>query len=234
MVCTAWATVNDLPECGDEIDENELEANLLIASEILNLLVGSGYPGVCEDTVRPVRRWDSISGASVVRLPGIPIIGVDTVLIDGQTVPSDNYRILNGEYLAWHGTFAGVQTVRAWPTTQRLDLDTTERGTWEISYSFGRLPGPGGIRAAARLGAAMTIACTGGDDAECARLSDRVTSVARQGVTYTLSDFMVDGGFGIAEVDWWLSAELLGRQRRPWTVVVPDAGIGYARTTTAP
>ncbi len=68
-VCSAWATVDDVCEpCNTyALDLTLLDDWLLVASNILYRLTGRQWPGICQDTVRPVPRYEQLIQWSQLR-----------------------------------------------------------------------------------------------------------------------------------------------------------------------
>lgn len=90
----------------------------------------------------------------------------------------------------------------AWPLSQNLDLPDTEVGTFSITY-LNSFPVDGlGAYACGLLARQYALACTG--DGKC-KLPATVTSVVRQGVSYTLAaGSFPNGETGIREVDAYI------------------------------
>jgi hypothetical protein len=214
----AWATTDDVcaPCTEVDVDADVLTAALLVASEILNSLTGGVYAGLTSDVVRPTRPPHRLSGASVVRLPRYPVVSVDRVTVDGADLDPARYTVFNHRFLALLTETDGRRTTL--PRTQRLDLPVTERGTWEVEFTHGRTPPPGGVRAAATYGCQLALACTPATAGLC-KLPQRVTTITRQGVSLAL---IQEGGTGLPEVDLWVVTDRLARARRGAQVVIPD------------
>lgn len=95
---------------------------------------------------------------------------------------------------------------RCWPTCQRLDLPTTEPGTFAVTYRRGVSVPHGGQVAAWMLACELAKAWCGSDD--CA-LPKRVQTITRQGVTMALLDDgagLERGRTGIFLVDSWVAS----------------------------
>jgi len=180
------------------------EAVIEIASDTLWRLTAGVY-GLCEVTVRPCRKacmgvnvfapiissgvWLNIGcvggcrgacGCGPVcelRLPG-PVNSIVEVVVDGDVVPADTYRVDNAQWLVREGP-------DCWPACQDLASSLTEPNTWAVTYVRG-VPVPlGGQRAVGKLAVELDKACTG---ASGCRLPSRVIEVAREGITYQLSE----------------------------------------------
>lgn len=244
--CAPWADSGDAcaPCDAYDMDTQALEDGIAIASAILNGLLGGRYPGVCTDTIRPQggcgcrgcgpAGWCGCTRLlSEVQLPGWPVVDVDLVLLDGTELDADRYRVDDGRMLVLLPQDGDAR--RRWPCCQRLDLPTTERDTWEVSYSYGTEPPAGGARAAASLGCQLALACSTDEDLRgTCQLPKRVTSITRQGVTMAILDPLTlfpDGQTGLADVDLWLASQLLGDRRRPARVFLPTRTQGPRRIT---
>lgn len=229
-VCEPWATIADVcSPCDDyEFDVALLEDKLAIASDLLFDLSGRRWAGECSETVRPVvgrcRSRDVCRCADVagIRLGGSPLVDVTEVKIDGVALDPSEYRIDDHNELVRLADGDGVR--RGWPTCQNMYLADTEEGTFSVTYVYGTAPPPGGVAAAAALACQLALACQPETVGSC-RLSDRVVSISRQGVTKQLRDpaaMFPEGLTGLNEVDLWLSSLRYGRRQRPATVVVPE------------
>jgi hypothetical protein len=174
-----------------------------------------GCPGQC-----------GCSSLCEIELP-YPVSGIVEVKIDGDTLPSTEYRV--DEYR----TLVRTPAVEGdcWPACQDLSLPDTEVGTFSITVSYGRTV-PGSLTmATAELACQLLKSCVG---APC-QLPQRVSSITRQGVTMGFIDpqeFLVDGRTGIYIVDiviQQLNPNHLTRRPAIWS---PDAGPKWRRTNT--
>lgn len=246
--CEPWATIADLGSPCDDygMDAALLEDSLQIASDILFSLSGRRYPGVCTDVVRPTGacaprettprdttgRTDPCCRTTPgIRLGGSPIVDVSEVLLDGEVLDPSEYQVDDYDVLVRLRDPAG--NLRRWPCCQDVTLPATEEGTFQVTYTYGRTPPLGGIRAAASLACQLALAAQPETAGQC-RLSDRVLSVTRQGVTKTLRDpaaMFPEGLTGLNEVDLWLSSERYGRKARRASVLVPETAARRVRRT---
>lgn len=219
-----------------------------VAQGILSALVVKPY-GLCTSVVRPCARRCATAGGylplaggwfapalvgghvvngcgctgagcscgplSEVLLPG-PVHAVTAVSVDGQPVPASAYRVDDGLRLVR----VDGQT---WPSCQRLDLPPTDAGTFAVEYQRGREVPAGAQRALAALMVELHKAQCG--DQTC-RLPAKVTSVVREGVTYSMLDdpagLLDQRKTGIPEVDLWLAAENPYKARSAMGVWSPD------------
>jgi hypothetical protein len=145
-----------------------------------------------------------------VELPG-PIGAVTEVLVDGDVVDPDNYRI-DGNRLVWVGA-----EVCPWPTCQDMSLPTTEVGTFAVTYLNSAPVDALGAYAAGVLAMEYARACAGG---KC-RLPTGVTSIVRQGVSIDIASGAFPSGVtGIREVDAYIALwnpKALRQSTRVWS-----------------
>lgn len=126
-----------------------------------------------------------------VRLMG-PVDSVTEVTIGGVVVPPDAYRVDDKHWL--------VRTDgECWPYCADLDSDDGDN-VFVVTYVRGGPVPPALLRAASMLACEWAKGCVGAD----CRLSNRVTSLARNGVTIEMASpetFLEDGLTGLWEVD---------------------------------
>lgn len=138
-------------------------------------------------------------GHSSVLLPHKPVRRILEVEIDGATVPSTDYTLVDRRWL--------VKASGSWPCHQNLGLPDGEPDTWSVSYEYG-IPAPaGGAEMAGIYACELAKGCAG--DESC-RLPRRVQSITREGITQVLIDpfdFLDQGKTGLYEVDAWLRAQ---------------------------
>lgn len=116
-----------------------------VASDMISILSGGRIYGRCTRTVRPRAAggacggWDAwptyedeFAGLDVIPLRG-PGTDIVAIYIDGTTLPSTAYRLINDRYLL--RTDGG-----AWPVSNDLRLPLMQVGTWGITYRFGFVP----------------------------------------------------------------------------------------------
>jgi hypothetical protein len=151
-----------------------------------------------------------------ITLPG-PIASVDKVIVDGEVVPPEKYRVDNRRTLV---RLDG----RTWPRTQNLTADATDKtakgGTFEITYKRG-VPVPEGGQIAAGV-LALELARAACSDRDCS-LPQRVQSVTRQGVSIDIAgefEDVQDGRTGIWLIDSWVAS--VSQPNRGGRVYSPD------------
>lgn len=249
--CDDWCTAAEVTACGcGTTDPDAIDEAIPIASDVLAKLSGSRFTGRCTATVRPVNRphggfglqrevrdaiiqgklgWDyrgctehgfaacACGCFQQVRLGPGPIISIAEVLVDGVTLDAADYDVLDGDWLVRldGGTFPACQDPRD---------PATEVGTFRVTYSYGHLPPPSGVKAAAKLACEIAKACA--SDATC-ELPERVQTIVRQGVTQLLLDpmvFLESGRTGIYLVDLFLIAYPRDEMTQGVSVQSPDFG----------
>jgi hypothetical protein len=152
-----------------------------------------------------------------IRLRGGPILSVQEVWSEGHAIPLSDVVIYDYRYLA-----AG--TGNCWQTC----------GDLEVTYTYGAPPPTMGKLAAKALANEYVLAVTG--DEECA-LPQRITSISRQGESWTLLDpqeFLDKGRTGIYQVDLFLATvNPDGAKLRP-RVFSPDVHRGRSYRRAGP
>lgn len=147
----------------------------------------NGTPGCCQCQVD-----------CQVYLPG-PAAAVLSVTVDGEVIDPATYRIDNGIWLVRTRETSDEANPPCWPEFQDYNVDSGNH-TFIITYQQG-LPVPAPLqRAGGELASEYAKACLG---LPC-RLPSRTTSIARQGVTISLTDVNVlleKGLTGVATVD---------------------------------
>jgi len=151
------------------------------------------------------RRWGVCDQANRrFSLPG-PVQSVDSIVIDGTTLPPSAY------FVDGRSTLVRVDG-DAWPTGQDLTRSPTATGSgahpaWQVTYQWGEDPPRSGVIACKSLTSEVLAALTG--CAEC-RLpwAGAVASAQRKGTTVnyqSLSDQFKNGEVGLADVNLWLN-----------------------------
>lgn len=151
---------------------------------------------------------------SEVKLNGYPITGIKEVLINGEVVPPEEYRLDRNRYLVRLND-PDTGTRRYWPGCQNMSLAAGENHTWSVEYFYGSPPPAAGKLACAELAVQFALALDGSED--CI-LPVGVTKVTRQGVTIErlVPLFSVGRATGLVLVDAFLSSyNPAGLKRRP-------------------
>jgi hypothetical protein len=151
-----------------------------------------------------------------------PVGRVDSVLVDGVTLPATSYRVDNGDRLV--RLDGGL-----WPACQDMDKAPTEVGTMAVTY-LNSYPVDGlGAYAAGVLACEYAKACSG---KKCS-LPAGVTDITRRGISMTITTGAFPGGVtGIREVDSYLmrwNPNHLTMAPRVWSPDMPRV-----RVTTKP
>jgi hypothetical protein len=148
---------------------------------------------------------DGLSPESRIRLRGRPVTKIHAVRRrDGAIISPSEY------YLVDHSTLQAAAGVPWTPCNT------------EVTYSYGTYPPTLGKMAARTLAMEFAKLWSGADD--CA-LPERVTSISRQGVTYTVldsQDFIDDLRTGLYSIDLFLKSTNPDRARAKARVFSPD------------
>lgn len=218
--CTPWATADDIDSAAcAALDADLIEGMLAVASDVLFELSARRFAGSCQDVIRPepAQYGCHKEGRFIpqFRLPAYPVTSITQVKIDGVVLDPSAYRLDEHRYLV---RVDGED----WPTSQDLTLETTEVDTWEITFVYGSMPPPAGVKAAAALACQLALAATDSDDCQ---LPERVSSVTREGMTIAILDpfeFLDQGKTGIYLVDLFLRAYNPHGQKRPAAIWSPE------------
>lgn len=237
-----WTNVEDL---GSYAESDYAYDAVKTASYLLWAMSGRKYNGTKTVTERYVSVYDPYlrAGASVLtysptliegevrnlRIGGSGLYGDDDYLGDGT---SSNTRIrLRGRKVVKIHTIRDIDGNVIDPTQYYLvehsTVLATSGATWtpsnvEITYTYGTPPPLAG-KNAARMLATELIKLYENDDS-CA-LPQRVTSVSRQGVSYTIldnQDFIAEGRTGLYAVDLFLKTANPDNARARARVFTPD------------
>lgn len=202
---TALCTTDDVAAALAQLPNATRSYLLDVATWVLFSLTGRKYPGVCTTSRRvclscvvcrggcsclPTERIDLSGGR-------YPVHGIISVVIDGEPLDPSAYQLLGRRWL--------VRTDgQAWPRAQ----DLTDPSAFVVTFPWGRLPNVGLRHAGARFTFEMAKKCAPGR-LRC-ELPERVTTITRENVTYTVIDsqrFLEEGRTGIYEVDLMLTAD---------------------------
>lgn len=250
MTCT-WTPD---PAClGDEwnaLDEDVKDRALMLATSSLQMLTYYRV-GTCPITIRPCPKeprcgcgWNphirdgfwyndcpcrtQCAPLSEVDIPG-PVGYIDSILVDGVELDlwNGDFRLDDGHLLVWQGSGASP-----FPETQDLNKPDSEPGTWSITYSKSYPVLEDGRIAVAYLAMEFAKACK--PKGKCS-LPRGVTSVVRNGVSFTIEAGLFPGGLtGIEIVDQYiLKWAPAGSPTRTATVFDPTAN-KPRRTSSVP
>lgn len=156
-----------------------------------------------------------------------PVATIEEVLVDGEVVPPSAYRVdvSKGVYLLVRVDGA------CWPVCQDFSADTTEPGTFQVTYGYGHALPPQLAIAAGLLACEFGKSLTGG---ACA-LPARMTRLSRQGVEVEVdTGDPADGQTGIKMVDDVISSLNPSRLKSPPVVMSPDLPENCDRFTVVP
>lgn len=243
MTCVWEPDPACLSDAWDDLDYAEQQRALMLATSSLQMLTYYRV-GTCPITIRPcpaVRpcscawnphvgmdglwRNDCPDGSvcaplSEVNIPG-PVGYIDSFLIDGEEVDltGSDWRLDNGHLLVWQGDPEASPI----PYTQDLNKADTEVGTYSITYSQSYPVAQDGRIAVAYLAAEFAAACK--PRGTC-KLPRGVTSVVRNGVSFTIEAGLFPGGLtGIEIVDAyilkWAPAGAPNRSAQVFDVTAP-------------
>lgn len=185
------------------------EEALALAQRLMYELLGRRWTPIT--TATEVYNFDS--DQSVISLDGQPVISVESVewLDSGEPL---EYAYRSGHRLVFSRPPVGGFTT--WPASGRLPGPWcgTEKKKVRIQYTFGSALPEAAEQAMNLLAVEIQLGIDG--DTEC-RLPERITSVSRQGISYTILDplsYLDQGRTGIPEVDSVIRALNPSKARR--------------------
>lgn len=147
-----------------------------------------------------------IEGHRNLRLHNTPVRSIESVTYMGSVLDPSEYSLRNNSYLVRPNSIPWV-------------IDPIHE--LSVTYSFGTPPPAAGKRAAIRLANELILSDKG--SAACA-LPERIQSVSRQGVSYTIMDpqeFIANGKVGIYEIDLFLAAVNPSKAKKRPKVFLP-------------
>jgi len=231
--CSPWADDADLTAVGcDAPDGVDMGPWLQAATDMLFARSGRQWIGECSITIRPcgsghpgcadTAMWRNLdtfewwwngwgcgcgpsgrcdAGPAAFRLPGShPVRAVTEVLLDGDLlVDGVDYRV--DDWRVLRRLDGG-----SWPRCQNMKADTSEDGTWSVTYTYGTLPPTAGRLAAAAWACHLAKTAHPGDG--CV-LPAGVESLSRQSVDIVMAsgaELLDSGMTGIELVDQFISA----------------------------
>jgi hypothetical protein len=201
MLCQRWVNWDEVTACHAGLDTipEDLQSSLLdSASELLYLLSGRYYGGLCETTKAVCADCSCLQARcrctpwATVELRPRPVQAVSRVVVAGVELDPSVYRLRAHRFL---DRLDG----KGWPYGNPLDDEA-----FTVTFTYGRCPGAAARRAAAELVAEMAAGCTGG---EC-NLPDNLRSAQTEGGTYEfdLEGLVREGLTGVKAADDWLRA----------------------------
>lgn len=147
-------------------------------------------------------------GQRELRLRNTPVRSVKSVTFLGRDLDPSEFSLRNSSYLVRRNALPWI-------------LDPMHE--LSVTYTYGTPPPAAGKRAAIRLANELILSDKG--SAACA-LPERIQSVARQGVSYTIMDpqeFISNGKVGIYEIDLFLAAVNPYKAKKRPKVFLPGA-----------
>jgi hypothetical protein len=159
-----------------------------------------------------------------IRLPG-PVYDVTDVKINGVTVPSETYRVDDGQYLTRLTTGAAADEARCWPSCQDMTRRDSEENTFAVTYRSGL--GLSGIAtlAVTELTAHLIRGCADCDGCG-SQTRQNLARISRQGVDLEFVDpqtLFNDDRTGIQIVDWFIQSANPHKLGSAMRVLSPDA-----------
>lgn len=221
-LCQDWVTRADVGQCGcTEVPNPQIvEEALAAGSEILYVLSGRQYPGLCEVTFRPcgsLCRCD-FDSCGCNRYPrvflGFDVVTISQVDIAGEVLDEAAYFFDDGHLIRTDGG--------AWPCCQNIGAAIGEPDTFTVTGTVGAEPTALAKRAAVALVSELVKSCV---PSETCALPARVTSLTREGVSMAILDpmeFLDQGRTGIYIVDLFLSTVNPGGLTRRSSAWSPD------------
>jgi hypothetical protein len=202
------------------------------ASFLLWALSGRKYSGIHTVT----ERYDAITRAIDIRHSGVPA-AYKSDIASRNRIPGlfeNGLRLKNTpviDVLYYGAPGAEPVTTGFWVEDRAiLRFGSPVDGDIEVTYTYGQLPPVAGRMAARQL--AIEFARAWGGDPEC-QLPDRITSVNRQGVSWTIldnQDFIADLRTGVYAVDLFLKTVNPDNARKRAKVFSPDLRRGRKKT----
>jgi hypothetical protein len=200
------------------------------ASTVLYKLTGEKYPGISTSTdaitstaYTNAMTSPQVIGGNMYNLPRAtmggqrelnlrqkPVLSVASVHVNGVLLDPSQYSLRNNAYIVRTAPNLWILS----PTSEII-----------VTYKHGARPPVAGKAAATRLANEIILWYLG--DNRCA-LPERITSVARQGVSYTIldpQDFISQGKTGIYSVDSFIAAVNPDKQRKKPAIFHPGTRI---------
>lgn len=207
--CEPLITTEQLEGCcqiADDVDPTLVDSVIDAASFIAWALSGR-RAGVCEITgERPGRLNDQCCPSSpcgcgcpnpsTVWLAGAPVVSVDEVRIAGDVI-TDFVLVAPNRLVRL--------TPERWPSCQLVNADPDDDDVLVVDYTWGIPLDAFGVLAVGAYTCELLKGCRG----EPCALPERVTAVARQGVSFVIESsmsFLDNGRTGVPLLDQWLAA----------------------------
>lgn len=221
-----WLTAEDTIEPTGIYTEDAIHT----ASFVLYKLTGEKYPGISTSTdvisssqIDDMSTRPAVIGGRMYNLPKNlyngqreldlrqrPVHSVHSVEINGVILDPSQYSLRNNAYIVRTAPNLWVMG----PTDEIV-----------VTYTHGARPPRAGKNAAMRFANELILWYNG--DPACA-LPERITSVSRQGVSYTIldsQDFINQGKTGISMVDSFIAAANPDKQRKKPAIFRPGTRV---------
>jgi hypothetical protein len=219
-------------------DDVRLEDAVIQASEIMFTLTGRQFLGTQTATVRPCMPCCCTSRCRClpyrVNLGFWPVTSVLNVWYDGETQEPDLFHVDHYRYLVRNDgeAFPENRANNMWADTGG-DYDNLSDGfVFEVEIEYGLQP-PRLVQRATRDLACKLLTEFLCDSGDCEK-DDRITSISREGVSYTLMDpiqlLRQGGGTGIYSVDLAVKTFNPSGLQSPTIVWTPDLSTSGHRT----
>jgi hypothetical protein len=224
MDCDLWPVPDEgtcvngctIPE---DTDEELLAAASALAGTILRTLSGNRV-GLCEDVLRPLSECGVCrgfcncgSGDRIRVLSSVgPVVAVTEVEVDGDIIPSTEWRFYPSSQLLYR------VPPDVWPTRDTKWADCGDPDTMCVEVQIGSTPDAWALAVHAELTCELIKSCTGG----ACRLPSNASSVTGQGVSITLTP--EDAKMFIPSVAGWVAAINPAGATQPTKVFSPDIG----------
>lgn len=231
-VCDPWITAEDV-DC--DVPDNATYSLDDIVDESVRWMfdaTGGYWTGTCEAIIRPYttpercasRRWttrdQTIDFLNYVRGP---VTRVQEVVIDGEPISPDFYRVDRQRFLVPQDDWDGNRSpLSPWPP-QDMNRPLGAERTWWAHVEVGEPPPPPLLRGVRRL-VCEVILMLGGDEA--CTLPSNAVSVTSDGVTIQLRQ-RERGQVGVPFIDALIEEYGRSRPRRLVDPTAPDAAVHW-------
>lgn len=241
--CSPWITADELASCKGDATNDQIDAAIAAATDILFTRGGRQFPGSCLDTVtvRPCYGWDNgtsvlnswigwaagsrtfridysngFCGSAKLGLGAYPVTQVNSVTVDGVVMNPALYGVVDYRWLVRKPLQVGGPDL-PWTYNEMI-----------IEFVYGIGPPPSGVQAARALACQYIKALASPGDC---LLSPRVNSVNRQGISINLTE---PGDIEhLPEVKMFLDSYNKYRVTEPASVYSPDIGNDVSRRYTS-
>lgn len=208
------------PDAVVDPDDETVCLSIQVASELLTRLSGFLVHPAGQAT-EDFRASPTAHRLSPNYTPVTDVLSVVRVLPDcSESVVDINGWCIIGQSIYFN---ADKCTLTAWYIDACSCLPVSHE-TLRVTYTFGSTVTKAAEQAVLHLARQLWLECHP-EEGEC-ELPERVTSVNREGLSYTIFDpmtFLDQGRTGIPKIDIWLASVNPSRAKRPARVYTPDA-----------